>query len=321
MKVPFRQGIVRIQTDIANNPTFLQLTPSGVTLNVSPDPTIFTIAHGSVDYLFQEGTSIVNAWGGPFLPNVNYWLYWDINLVTGIRTFGSTIVQPVVGANEPIAAAEGLHWYNTQTFRMSVRQSGRWVEVLRLFAGKLQNGAVLVPYLPGTQIGINTPCYAGFILYDDVSAPVKKYDMFNRGQFITTETPLASQFSQLANYKLESAITSGQALEYIPAWYCIAYIAPQQIGLASNTTPNFPCIGLATEDMYTGEVRSFITSGYASNVNWNWTQPTETPLFVGATGEITAVVPQLYSIQRIGYIIDSKTILVNIHQTIFLSSI
>ena len=87
MKVSFRQGILRHQTDSNNNPLFLQKNGETVNLYVSPDPTIFTATFGMAEYLVTEPTTIISAWAGPFPMGTDYWLYWDISTTTGVRTF------------------------------------------------------------------------------------------------------------------------------------------------------------------------------------------------------------------------------------------
>ena len=64
-QLTFRQGIVRYQTDTANNPTILKKNGAYIDLIVSPDPTVLTFAHFAVDYLFDELLSVSQAWG-PF---------------------------------------------------------------------------------------------------------------------------------------------------------------------------------------------------------------------------------------------------------------
>lgn len=320
MRVPFRQGIIRHQTDITNNPTFLQLTAAGVSLIVSPDPTLLTFAHGSsADYLFEERKTVVNAWPGPFTTGVDYWLYWDLDLITGNRTFGRTTVEPVDGSSQPQGnIPNDKHWFDTTESVMKVRSGNRWIEKIRVFAGKIDEGAVLVPYTTGTQVGFNSSVRAGFLIFDDEDNAVKKFDRFGRGKFITTESPLASQVSKLASFRLEAELVDAEAVEYIPQLYCITYKGPRKVGLASYTLPGFPAIGVATEEMFVGEVRSFISSGYLSSENWNWTQPPGTKIFVGVTGELTTTVPQKFSIQQVAVIVNNKTILVDVQPLIVL---
>lgn len=319
MKISFRQGIVREQTDSANNPTFLQFDGSVVSLIVTSESTIVAFAHGSSsDYLFEETSTVTGAWSGPFTVNVDYWLYWDIDLLSGLRTFGHTVVEPVVSATAPAGPIADQHWFDTTTYTMKVYTSGTWIEKIRVFAAKLSKGAVLVPYLTGTQVGINTTTFAGSLIFDDDGNAVKKFDRFGRGKFITTETPISSQTTSLVNFRLEALVIDVQALETIPAFYAIAFQDTRKVGLASYTTPQYPAVGVALEDMNTNEVRTFLKTGYLTNELWNWTEAAGTKLFVGSSGQLTANVPQLYSIQEIATVVSPQTLYIDVKPIVLL---
>lgn len=320
MKLNFRHGLVRHQTDLSNNPTFLQKVGAYVNLVVSPDPTLFTIAHFNQDYLFVENQSVVQAWG-PFNTGTDYWLYWDVDLITGAIARGYTTVDPVTQSAPPSNPPQDQHWYDVINMVMKVYVGSQWVEVLRVFAAELNNGSVLVPFPVGSQIGMSgIDTNAGFPLFDDANQPVKRFRNDRKGTFIHTSTPLVSQWTRLANFQFEINHLLGEVTEYIPAFYAVAYAGPNQIRLARNTQPNFPAIGLATEDMYNGEVRSFVTEGYIENELWNWdvygSQPPGSPVFVGPTGEVTTSPPQFWSIQQIGTIVDKKIIYLEIEPII-----
>lgn len=313
-RIEFRQGIVRHQTDTLGNPTFLAPISGGsqVSLIVSPDPTIINIAHNTTDYLFQESVTVNAAWQGPFVSGTDYWLYWDIDLLTGERTFGHTIHQPVVSSAPPPNPPTDLHWFNLANTTMNVFNGASYVEKLRVFAAKYENGAVLVPYPIGSQVGINMPVDSGFLLFDDELKPIKKFDKFNRGKFITTETKIASQLAKLANFRLEAQFIVAKAIEPIPAFSPVTYKGPREIGLAKTTNPDFPAVGLASEDLFSGEVRGFITQGYITNDSWNWTEQAGTPIFYNSLGQLTTDVPQTFSIQQVAVVVDPKVIFVDI---------
>jgi len=64
-------------------------------LSTTNRPTVVAIAHHNSNYLHTEDNNISNAWVGPFDPIQQYWLYWDFNPLTFIRTFGATSLEPV----------------------------------------------------------------------------------------------------------------------------------------------------------------------------------------------------------------------------------
>ena len=91
MRLTFRQGVVSHQTG-----GFLYLNGSGnVDLDASNRPTVVTIAHRGIDYLWSEDADVDDAWVGPFAGNVYYWLYWDFDPLTFERSFGYTTLEPV----------------------------------------------------------------------------------------------------------------------------------------------------------------------------------------------------------------------------------
>lgn len=318
MKIGFRQGIIRHQTDISNNPTFLQYSGGTVNIIVSPTPTVIAFAHGfNDDYVFEESTSVTGAWSGPFTPGTDYWLYWDIDIFTGLRTYGHTTVEPIDGSIEP-QKVNDQNWFDITTSTSKVVVNGRWTEKVRCFAGKLDDGGLLIPYTVGTQVGFTSTVRAGYLVFDDNGKPVKRFNRQGRGQFITTESALSSQLANLANFKIEAIQLDATAVETIPAYHVVAYTDVGEISPASQLTPEIPAIGIVTEDMTAGEVRTFISAGYITNYAWNWTDAPGQRLFVGTDGVITTSVPQNISIQQIGKVVSPDTIFVDINPVIFL---
>lgn len=316
----FRQGMARRQSDTIGNPTFLLPSNGGsyIDLIVSPDPTVFIIAHYDVDYMLVENATISKAWG-PFSTGTDYWLYWDVDFTTGELTRGFTTREPVHQPSAPSSPGTDQHWFDTTNTVMKVWSGSSWVEKIRVFSTKYSNGAVLVVYPLGSQVAIsNTATYAGHILYDPDGKPLQQFQRNRRGRFVTTETELHSQFSRIANFRVESAIVQGEAQEHIPLHYVVAYYDYDKLVLARNGTPSRPAIGLALEEMYTNEIRSYITKGFVTNeADWDWSAyPVGTPLFVGATGQLTPSVPQVGSVQQVAIVVNETTVFVNIQQLI-----
>jgi hypothetical protein len=323
MQTTFRNGILRHQTDTVGNPTFLQLTGGGdLNLIVSPDPTILTFAQGNANYTFVENETVNAAWGPFSGGDPDAWCFWDIDLKTGLRTFGITELEPIVDDEEPPAPGIGQHWFDTTQNAMFVYNGARFVQKIRLFSAKVENGSILLPFPIGSQVNINGKFRSGFILFDEDSKPVKKFQVFGLGEFIHTESELSSQFTKVANFKLEGLISEGEAQENIPKNFAVAYVGegtpPEtagNIGLARNTEPCFPAVGVATEDMVPGEVRQFITQGFIKDDLFDFTGAIPgQPLFVGLTGELVFDPPQQDSVQRIGIVVDPQTILVDVKQ-------
>ena len=203
MLITFRQGLVRVQS----SPAFLSLSSGDVNLNANTDPTIIAFAHGSSDYLFTENSSITGAWSGPFNSGTSYWLYWNIDLFTGIRTFGYTTVDPDTdggfGSTLPSTPLTDQHFFDTSEGKMKVWNGSSWNTVIRVFAGNISSGGVLTPETEGSQINLTQIKNVGHILFDSDGSPVKKFDRLGRGHFFTTESPLNSQTNRLNSYDLK----------------------------------------------------------------------------------------------------------------------
>lgn len=313
MQLTFRQGIIRQQKTIGGQPNFLIRTPSGININVVNEPLVVSLSHGTAEYAHQELASVAHAWTPPFSSTGSNWLYIDIDLLTATRTFGSTTLSPFTGATSPANPQIDQHWYDTTTHLMKVWNGTLWVIKIRVFVGILQNGVILVQYTEGSTVGVNVNnIRSGFIIFDENSDPIKRYDRYNQGTFITTETPLATQFARVTNYRIEGSILAAQATEYIAKHRAVCMIQPNQLSLARNTNPDYPAIGISSEDMHPGEVRSYLSSGYVEDPDWDWSERPNTKLFVDNNGELTIYPPQNYSIQEIATIVDPHTILLKV---------
>ena len=165
MRIPFRQGLVRVPAN------FLQLTAGKVSLVLGPtDSIVATFADGAANYLTTERVSVNNAWIGPFSTGTDCWLYVDINPVTGVRTFNHTLVSPAEGATAPLAPVQlDQHWFDTANNVMKVWNGNGWVKKIRLFIAKLQQGSVFV------SMSVNSPAYTGTQVGALVAQPVLSY--------------------------------------------------------------------------------------------------------------------------------------------------
>jgi hypothetical protein len=312
MKVSFRHGIIKYQTDLNNNPDFLLRTSDNyITLYANSTPTLVTISHGDTDYLIEEPTTVNKAWGPFSAGPTDYWLYWDINISTGLRSFGSTTIQPVVNLTAPTSPLIDQHWYDKSKNVMKVWSGTAWIEVLRVFAAKLDNGVIIQPYPTGSQVGSNTTVTAGSLLFDNNNRPVRKTQLDGKGKFLTTESPFHKQFQTISTVKFETTIEYVSAIEHIPAFSLVTYSQNNTIGLASCDPPFKPVVGIIQDELHTGELGIITPHGYVTNLVWNWnlnTYPANTPLFCGPYGEIVTTPPSNGIIQNIGYIVNSNTI-------------
>jgi len=326
MKIPFRQGIVRYQTNNAPTPTptFLQSSNGGSTIDlvIAPDPTIIAFANGiNNDYLFEERLSIQEAWAGPFVGGTDYWLYWDIDTFSGARTFGFTVVEPITSATMPIGSvAADTHWFDSLNKVMKSYTSGVYVEKIRVFACKYASGGVIEHYALGTQVGELVSSTPGFILFDDIGVPVRRANNRRLGHFVTTESNFFTHASSANSIKLEAQILYAQAVENVAAYQCVTYKGYERIGFASKDDIIGSVVGIVREDLYAGEVGSFLSAGFLTNPTWNWTQPANTPLYCDSTGQVTDVVPQDGSMQEIGTVVSSTSMMILIKPQIIIDN-
>lgn len=311
MYVSFRQGIVRCQS----SPSFLTFDGNSVSLNANAAPTVITFAYQSADYLFIENQSIPQAWTGPFSNTETTWIYWDLNLVTAERTFGSTIRNPIVyGNTPPLVPGIGQMYFFYSDYTLKEWNGIQWNPVLRVFAGEIINNVILIPYTTGTQVNLNQASYQGVILFDQTASPISN----NKNYFTTTETILTAQNNPLNNFKIEALQVSGKATTIIPQYYAVTWSGIGTLGLGSNVNYTQPVIGLAVENMTIGQVKKFVTDGYVTNPNWNFTSLPNTPVWVGLNGEVTTTVPDSWSIQKLGFVVSPTTIFLKIDDIILL---
>lgn len=319
MKIDFRQGIIRYQSDHTNTPQFLQKTANGnyINLIVSPDPTLISFAHYSANYLVEETVTVNNAWGPFPAYGQTQYLYWDISLLDGSLTRGFTTLPVLVNTLPPATPANNQHWFDTTDKVMKVWNGNKWLIKIRVFAGTYDSAGILHPNIIGSQVGISHGEYGtGTIIFGQNNKPLRESD----GTFITTESQLSVTKTTGENIKFETALQYGQADTYIPKYSLVSYVStPGHITLASHLNIDFQVHGLVIEEMYPGETRMVICDGVVRNEQWNWpTAKIGKPLFCGPTGEITATPPGNGISQQVGYIYDVDAIRLKIQLPVIL---
>lgn len=306
MRVSFRQGIVRCL-----DAGFLTVGPNYVSLNVLDTPTVITLAHGSTDYLFVEQRSAANAWG-PTTPNVDQWLYWDLNTTTAVRTFGITLLRPVFQHNPPHNPTNDQHWFDTSTGTMKVWNgtAHRWIERIRVFACELNDGAVPLsmsansPDFKGTQIGVTQSCLAGVILTDVATGkPLRTSD----NKFLTGETKLQAITGATSSLRTEAIICEAEAQENMSAYTIVRFIDFGKIIAANQFTVNTEQqFGIIENDANIGDIVTVTTTGVISNPNWAWST-VNTLLYSDDQGQMTTI--PIGASAPIGIVIDVNKIL------------
>lgn len=312
MLVEFSQGIYYRDTA-----PFAIMTNMGVDLNIPKSPTIVLFSHGKSEYMLTEDKTIKNAWAGPFPRRQTAWLYWDINLTSGKRTFGYTTIDPFNGKGYgntlPISPINGQHFFLLTENKMKHYTHGNWGTVIRVFAGYIKDNSRLVLFESGPQGGRNVRTSAGHILFNSSDIPIKKYGEFNQTEFFTTETPFSTQNDPFNTYTVESYQISVRAMEPVPKYHCVSFKGDKHYGIASNLDLFQSCIGIAITDFVKNKIGKIATHGVIQNTDfWNFKAPYGLPVWVGDIGEVTDIVPQNRSLQCIGYTINSSTIFLNL---------
>lgn len=327
MKISFRQGIVRRQSNLTA-PDFLRkstLSGTSIDLIVSPDPTVITFAHYTGNYLFEEGQTITGAWGGDSVGSTNgpltatgqtQYLFWDVNLATGELTRGWTLVPPIVTPVEPTDPVHDTHWFDTTAVRMRVfrrpdpTRAGAWQDKIRLFAATYDSSANIIPMQIGSQVGITGGEWStGNIILGANNKPLKQSD----GTFVTTESDLIIYQTSGQNVKFDMTLVYAQASEDMPKFSLVSFQPDRRIGLASSNNVNSFVSGIILEDLYQDEVGQIVSNGVIRNEQWNWTdEQINKPLFCGPAGEIRLNPPIVGVVQQVGYIYEQDSIYLNI---------
>jgi hypothetical protein len=305
MLVSFRNGIVQKP----QSPNFLLKGPKGITLSCDEDPLIVTISDGESNYLLSFSQTIKNAWKGPFDKHKDFYLYIEIDKVTGKSLFGVTDIKPKSGANKPLDDRTDQHFFEFKSKKMFVKSRAfrAWKHVLRVFVGEFRKGSILKTYDVGSNFNLVSQNRSGFILFDSSGNPIKNVE---NGQFITTETNISGELYNVG--RIDQQIFIKKAFEPIPEYYCITQLDNNYVGLAKDDKL---CYGISLFSRSPDENVNYMKFGYVYNENWNWTVLSGTPIYCGVNGEIT-LTPQKYSSQRIGIVISSNVIFLDIEDKI-----
>lgn len=313
MKLNFSQGIARHQTDVSGNATFLQRSASGsgqfIDLVVSPDPTVLILQQRTATYVVEELKTVIQAWGPITTPATRY-LYWDVNLLTGALTRGMTLLPPVYAGVAPVGALD-QHWFDLTQNAMFVYTNQGWQERVRVFAGTVTSGSIIRPAPIGSQAGLVGSFDGGNILLDSFLNPLRQ----SNGTFVTTTTQLNVVNIGTVTARVEGLIGSVMAGEELPKYSCIQ-LRRGGLGLLARTDDITTRIaGLVVEDLFEGDVGNLITTGMYKSTDFSFTDAQiGRPLFSGTTGQLTTVPPVSGILQIVGYVYDTQSINIQIHQ-------
>jgi len=311
-RLTFKQGIVRHQEDNIGNQGFLDVVNGFVSLIVSNESTVIAFTHGTKDYLFTESNTINNAWG-PFPTGANYWLFWELNPVTGIRSFGSTIFEPITQSQAPTSPSISQMWFNTAVSMWYEWNGTSWVEVIRVFACKIDTGlaprslSINAPDFKGTQVGLDVNNRTGSLVFDSTGKPIKN----DSGKFFTTEDVFTTGVPTGASLRVNNILMSGQAQQPIANFQVVEYSDFNKLVPASPFTQGENAFGIVAEGVPVNAIANFTTEGIIFNEQWDWVADgasVNDPVYINGTGMLL-LTQYLPNQQPAGVVIGRQEIL------------
>jgi hypothetical protein len=294
MQLSFRQGLVQYQSNFLSWST---VRSDSISLSTTNKPVTVTFSQQSSEYLLVEplGQNATVRWTGlPVSNSSDFWIFWDIDNLTALVTYGFTTVAPVFGPIDPFQTtipfptipATGQHWFDTSSMTMKVWSGSSWTPKIRVFAAKIENGSIIVPYPPGTQVGVASPIKSGRILRDGTGTPIKKANK----TFVTSEDRFFIENSDVRTAELETSIVVGIARESIPSYSAVKLEDFNDYYLANyeDTTAGF--IGMAIDSATYGESLFVTIQGMITNPAWDWQTP-NAKIWIDSNGQLTDVNP------------------------------
>lgn len=262
MRLKFRQGIIRTDNQ------YLQPNGNGVDL-IPNQPLEVTIADRSVNYYHVEPKPVLNAWSiAPEDYLTTNYLYIDIDIRTGIRTFGYSPYTPAYGSQRPVNPQVNQYWFNNIEMTSNYFNGQSYVKVNRVFVGTYNQNTV--QYLPigshvGSQSQTNT-YLTGAILYDMGGKALSD----SNKQFVTTESTLNVSGAYNYSLRLDSSVHKVRAEDTFSASTVVKYTEFGEVEIAHASDLNNFMLAIAMEDASPGYVITVIHSGEVINEAWNY---------------------------------------------------
>lgn len=308
MKAKFRQGIIKYQ----RTPSFLQLSEEkNITLDCSRTDVLLNFCYGKSNYLFYEKNTISNAWELP-KKFTGGWLYWDIDINSGERTFGVTFFDPFI-TSKPTTPEYNQMFFDRKNTTYYYWNNSSWVECIRIIAGYVESTLKIIPIHKGSQVNIFETCILSELIFDNQKQPVKKVNKTN----VDIENTSINEVNQIDNLSYDQLmLNAGIANSNLQKGKCVYWTNYNILDYADSSLNNM-AVGILENDISKGKFCPITSKGFVKNNNWVWDLPPNTPLFLGKSGEITENPDSAYSIQKIGYIVSNNTIYVDFGNILF----
>lgn len=314
MKLPFRQGIVKYTENNNKTPIFLDADTRDNYVNLQvrtySDRVLLNFAYLDSNYLFEEVKSIYHAWG-PFTTDIKYWLFWDLDKLTGDRTFGWTKLEPITSTTAPMSPEYDQHWFDLTNTCMKVYDGANWVKYIRVFACTYDSGTIIAyPLL--SQVSIFTECDAGFIVYDDINTPTQKATPDGSYSFLTSDSNFAESGSVTTTVSLNQTITYGVASTFLPKYTLVSYATDGKLKIASyDDEYKSLVVGITTQDVEAGESFYYKKTTYITDPSAYWSEAPSSPLYLGLNGKLSAYPPVFGFIQKVGVVLSTTEVYID----------
>lgn len=298
MRISYRQGLIAAPAGFLS----ISSTANYIDLSIGTNAVIAAIANGPNNYLVSEESSVTQAWGPLVAGQTNY-LYWDLNSNTGAITRRSTILPVALSASAPSSPVVGQMWWDTANIKMFEWTGTRWNNVNRVFAAEVNGNTIDAEPLT-SQVGLNTPASAGYVLTDGFGNTFRSAS----GAFLTTETN-TFQNDTGSLVKLDNAAVIAQANENIPAGSFVYLINGRVALAAGNNNAKSPSAFVSEPVPQNSPCQLHLAGKQAYSESWNflpaqWGQS----VYCDAFGQITLTQPQVEQFIRCGYIINATSI-------------
>jgi hypothetical protein len=204
-------------------------------------------------------------------------------------------------------------WFNTMNTTWYEWNGASWVEVIRVFACRLESGitprsvSINAPAFTGTQVGVTTPTRVGSLAFDAAGKPIRTSDR----KFFTTEDIFVTGIPTGAQVRVGNVIISGEAQEPLVAYSVVEYYDFNKLIHASPYTQGTKLYGFIEEDAATGEVINFVTEGMIVNDDWDWVADgadVNDPVYNDATGQLS-LTPAIPSQLPVGVVAGQHEVL------------
>lgn len=287
MRIYFRHGLYRAGTDSANLPVIATKSVTGLILQTTNSPVVWSIAHYDKNYTVSEYQTVAIATSANML--TPFWSYVDLNPATGKKTYGLTTIAPTYGSSAPQKPVDQQIWFDTTNTVCKIYSATvkAWREAIRLVFGYWNGtGFESMPFGSGVGITAKNGVVSGTIIYD----PAGKALRDSKGRFITTEDKMFSDSAATHEFSLENNITSAIANENIPAFHVVKWSDFNTVELASYSDTTDAVVAITLNSATKGNPVELCLEGKIVNDAWNW--PTvNSSLWINTAGELSTVDP------------------------------